>query len=116
EYIPSGEVYRYFTAADIVILPYHHFDSQSGVGATAISFRKPLIVTDAGGLSDLVADRRFVVPPKDASSLAAVIIECINNPVQMKAMADAAGIVAHKLSWPAIAEETCSVYRRMLDV
>ena len=114
EYIPSGEVYRYFTAADIVILPYHHFDSQSGVGATAISFRKPLIVTDAGGLPDLVAERRFVVPPKDASSLAGVIIECIKNPVLLKAMADASDIVAHKLAWPAIAEKTCSVYRKML--
>jgi len=114
EYIPSGEVYRYFTAADIVILPYHHFDSQSGVGATAISFRKPLIVTDAGGLPDLVAERRFVVPPKDSSSLAGVITECIKNPVLLKAMADASDIVAHKLAWPAIAEKTCSVYRKTL--
>jgi len=116
EYIPSGDVYRYFTAADIVILPYHHFDSQSGVGATAISFRKPLIVTDAGGLPDLVAERRFVVPSGDSPSLAAAIIECLNDPAKLKSMAADSEIVAKKLAWPVIAEETCYIYRRMLDV
>ena len=63
EYIPSGEVYRYFEAADLVILPYHRFDSQSGIGSTAVSFRKPLIVTEVGGLPDLVKNQQYVVPP-----------------------------------------------------
>ncbi len=115
DYIPSGEVYRFFTAADVVVLPYHRFDSQSGVGATAVSFRKPLIVTDVGGLPDLVTERRLVVPPGDPNSLAAVITECLKDPARLKAMAEASDIVARKLAWPAIAEETCSVYRKILS-
>ena len=115
DYIPSGEVYRYFTASDIVILPYHHFDSQSGVGATAISFRKPLIVTDVGGLPDLVCDQRFVVRPNDVSCLATAIIGCINDPVQLKAMTDASEIITNKLAWPEIANKTYSIYKRLTD-
>ena len=115
EYIPAGEVYRFFTAADLVVLPYHQFDSQSGVGATAISFRKPLIVTRVGGLPDLVADPRFVVPPQDSSALADAIIECLSNPDQMKSMTAGADMVAQNLRWPVIAEKTWAVYRKVLD-
>ena len=61
DYVPSGDVYKYFEAADLVLLPYEQFDSQSGVGSTAVSFRKPMIVSDVGGLPDLVPDRRWVV-------------------------------------------------------
>ena len=114
DYIPSGEVYRYFCAADLVILPYHHFDSQSGVGSTAISFRKPMIVSDVGGLPELVRDRRFVVPPRDPEALANAIITCFQNPDLLSTMAKDADTVAQKLSWPAIARKTCDVYQRVL--
>lgn len=114
EYIPSGEVYNFFSAADIVILPYHRFDSQSGVGASAISFRKPLIVTHVGGLPDLVADGRYVVPPKDPAALAKVLVECLSTPGRLDDMAAGAEGVAQKLAWPAIIAKTMSVYRKVL--
>ncbi|MFH2046088.1 MAG: glycosyltransferase [Pseudomonadota bacterium] len=114
DYIPSGEVYRFFTASDIVILPYHHFDSQSGVGATAVSFRKPLIVTDVGGLPDLVCDRRFIVKPNDESSLASAIIGCINDPEKLKTMANASDTIIEQLAWPEIAKKTYSIYNQLL--
>ncbi len=115
EYIPSGEVYKFFTAADIVILPYHRFDSQSGVGASAVSFRKPLIVTHVGGLPDLVADQRCIVPPKDSDALAKVLVECLNTPGRLEGMAAGADSIARKLTWPAIIAKTMSVYRKLLD-
>jgi len=114
DYIPSGEVYRYFCAADLVILPYHRFDSQSGVGSTAISFRKPMIVTRVGGLPELVRDSRFVVPPGDPDALASAIINCFQDPDLLSIMARDADTVAQQLSWPAIARKTCDVYERML--
>ena len=114
EYIPSGEVYKFFAAADIVILPYHRFDSQSGVGASAISFRKPLIVSHVGGLPDLVADQRYVVPPKDPAALAKVLVECLSKPGRLDDMAAGADRVARELAWPAIIAKTMSVYRKVL--
>ena len=35
EYIPTDEIEQFFVAADVVALPYTHFDAQSGVGARA---------------------------------------------------------------------------------
>ena len=115
EYIPAGEVYRFFSVADLVILPYHHFDGQSGVGSTAVSFRKPLIVSRVGGLPDLVCDPRCVVPPQDPSALADALDGCLQNPDRLEGMVNDAGRVAHELSWAAIAEKTFAVYQDVLD-
>ena len=113
-YVPSGEVWRFFTASDLVILPYHHFDAQSGAGATAISFRKPMIVSDVGGLPELVLDRRYVVAAKDPAALARTILYCINDTERLAQMSAGAETVAAKMAWPAIAGKTWSVYARVL--
>ena len=114
DYIPSNEVYRYFEAADLVILPYRHFSSQSGIGGTAISFRKPLIVTDVGGLPDLVANPEYVVPPEDPDGLARKIIDCLTDQHRMTAMAVDAEKIAAEFSWSAIAQKTVAIYDRLM--
>ncbi|MCP4691822.1 MAG: glycosyltransferase [Desulfobacterales bacterium] len=114
DYIPSGEVYRYFTASDLVLLPYHRFDSQSGVGATAVSFRKPLIVSSVGGLPNLVADPRCVTPPNDPAALARAMEECLASPERLAAMAADAEVIAAELGWPGIARKTWAVYDQVL--
>lgn len=115
EYIPSAEVHRYFCASDLVILPYHHFDSQSGVGGTAVSFRKPLIVTRVGGLPDLVADQRAVVPPADSTALAAAITDSLTDPSWLMKMAKDADTIAQRLSWAGIARQTIAIYEQLIQ-
>jgi glycosyltransferase involved in cell wall biosynthesis len=114
DYIPSGEVYKYFEISDLVILPYHQFDSQSGVGTTAVSFRKPMIVTDVGGLPDLVEDRGYVVPPKNPDALAQKLKNCLKDPIQLKDMACSSEIIAKRLSWSMIAMKTCKIYEQLI--
>lgn len=114
EYIPSGNVYKYFTSSDLVVLPYHHFNSQSGIATTAIAFRKPLIVTRVGGLPDLVADKRFVVPPKNSDALAKSMMVCLPNHDELKAMSISANHIAQDISWSAIAKTTYDVYHKLL--
>lgn len=114
EYIPSAEVHRYFCASDLVVLPYHHFDSQSGVGGTAVSFRKPLIVTQVGGLPDLVLDTGAVIPPMDAPALAEAVTGCLKNPARLMKMANDADTVAQRLSWNGIAKRTIAVYESLI--
>ena len=110
DYIPSGEVHRLYTAADLVILPYHHFDSQSGVGNTAIAFRKPMIVSNVGGLPDLVKDPGCVVPPRNPSALARAIIHCLRSPKRLSALSADADNISKDFSWSAIAKTTFFVY------
>ena len=54
-YIKDSEVKNYFSAADLVVLPYRSA-TQSGISAIAYHFEIPLVVTDVGGLKQAVGD------------------------------------------------------------
>ena len=54
-FIPDSEVVDYFSAADCVVLPYKTA-TQSGVTQIAYNFRTPIIVTNVGGLKEIVPD------------------------------------------------------------
>lgn len=114
DYIPAADVHHYFEAADLVLLPYHHFDSQSGVGSSAIAFGKPLIVSDVGGLPELVTDKRWVVPPRDANALSRAVITCFKDANLLAQMSLSADKIAAGLGWPVIAKKTIAVYRRLV--
>lgn len=70
-YIPEDEVNTYFCAADLVVQPYVSA-TQSGVAQIAYHFERPLIVTDVGGLPEVVPHEKagFIVPPEDPRALA----------------------------------------------
>jgi len=70
DFIPDSEVNRYFSAADIVAQPYKTA-TQSGVTQIAFHFEKPMLVTNVGGLPEIVPDGKigYVVEP-DARQIA----------------------------------------------
>ncbi len=55
DFIPDSQVRQYICAADFVIQPYKSA-TQSGVTPLAYHFEKPMLVTNVGGLPDLVPD------------------------------------------------------------
>lgn len=73
-YIPNDEIATYFSAADAVVMPYLEA-TQSGVAQIAISFEKPMIASNVGGMPDSVRDgvNGLLVPPANAAALADAI-------------------------------------------
>ena len=65
-YVSDTEVAKYFSAADIVVLPYLRA-SQSAVAHVAMAFGKPIVVSRVGGLQESMADYKgtYFVPPAD---------------------------------------------------
>ena len=80
DYIPNAEVPRYFGAADVVVQPYVTA-TQSGVAQIAFHFDTPAIITDVGGLAEVVPHEQagLVVPPEDPAALADAIIRFFNE-------------------------------------
>lgn len=81
-FISNEEVGIYFCAADLVVQPYKHA-TQSGVTQIAYHFEKPMIVTNVGGLAEIVPDgiSGYLVSP-DALDIANKIDYFFENPGQ----------------------------------
>ena len=73
-YIPNEEVSKYFSAADVVVLPYLSATG-SGIVQIAFAFGVPVIVSAVGGIPELVQDNRtgLLVPPDDPNALAGAV-------------------------------------------
>jgi len=75
-FVPNEEVGLYFTAGDVVCLPYRSA-TQSGPLNIAYGMGKPVIVTDVGGLAEFVVPEKtgFVVPPENPAAIASAITD-----------------------------------------
>lgn len=68
EFIPDADLRKYFGAADLIVQPYKSA-TQSGVTQVAFHFEKPMLVTNVGGLGEIVHDGKMgyaVIPNPQA--------------------------------------------------
>ncbi len=73
DFVPNDQVRLYFSAADLVVQPYRTA-TQSGISQIAYHFEKPMLVTNVGGLPEIVAHgvSGYVVAPEPAAIAAAM--------------------------------------------
>ncbi len=78
-FVPKEEVAWYFAASDLLVLPYISA-TQSGVTQIAYHFGKPMLVTNVGGLKDVVSHGKVgYVCEKDPDEIAASIADFFDN-------------------------------------
>jgi glycosyltransferase involved in cell wall biosynthesis len=115
-YLPDDELGLLLAACDVVVLPYTHFDAQTGAGTLALSAHRALVVSSTGGLPDLVLDERAVVPPAQVGALSrALTAVLLDRGFQTKLERDSARVAAD-LSWDHVADRTVAVYRQVLGL
>ncbi|MDD5638415.1 MAG: glycosyltransferase family 4 protein [Candidatus Pacebacteria bacterium] len=113
-FIPTSKVKYYFVASDLIVLPYLKFEAQSGPGRIALAFGKAMVVTEVGGLPDLVRDRSVIVEPNNSGELAQAIIKVLqDNNYREKLEADSKEL-AQKYSWDKISEKIAELYKNIL--
>jgi glycosyltransferase involved in cell wall biosynthesis len=99
DFIPNEKVVDYFCAADLIVQPYKNA-TQSGVSQIAYHFERPMLVTNVGGLAELIPNGvvGYVVPPMPAAIADAVVDFYANR----REDAFAAGVREEKkqFSWP----------------
>ncbi len=78
-FIPDPEVGIYFGAADIIAQPYKSA-TQSGVTQIGYHFEKPMLVTNVGGLAEIIPDNKvgYVVEP-EPSAIAEKLLDFFEN-------------------------------------
>jgi glycosyltransferase involved in cell wall biosynthesis len=79
-FIKDSEVSLFFSVADLVVQPYKTA-TQSGVTQIAFHFEKPMLVTDVGGLREIVPDGKcgYVVKPEPKEITEAILDYFDNN-------------------------------------
>jgi D-inositol-3-phosphate glycosyltransferase len=110
-YVPNEQVGLYFSAADVVVLPYRSA-TQSGIVPIAWQLERPVICTDVGGLAEVVEHERtgLVVPPANPAALAAAIVRYFREGLEARFMP---AISREKLrySWERMAEAVETLVR-----
>ena len=103
-YTPDREVEKYFAAADLVVLPYVSA-TQSGIVQIAYGFTKPVIVTEVGGLPDVVEDGKtgYVVKPESPEAIAEAAIKFFREE-QAERMMENIEKEAYRFSWERMGE------------
>jgi glycosyltransferase involved in cell wall biosynthesis len=105
-----------YAAADIAVLP-HRDPSQSAMGLEALAVGKPIIVTRAGGLVELVDEEvnGYSVPVRDPESLAHGLDRFFTLPrSRQDAMAAASRALGQdRFGWSQVARKHVDLYRRL---
>lgn len=79
DFIPNSEVAAYFGAADLLVQPYKTA-TQSGISQMAYHFELPMLVTNVGGLPEIVAHGKagYVTEP-NSKEIADAILDFYEN-------------------------------------
>ena len=103
-YIPDKEVEKFFAACNLVVLPYISA-TQSGIVQIAYGFEKPVVVTNVGGLPDVVEDGKtgYVVDAENSEQLAEAIVNYFNQDMERK-FTEGVRHEAYRFSWDRMIE------------
>ncbi len=109
-YIPDREIEKFFAACDLVVLPYEDA-TQSGIVQIAYGFEKPVVVTDVGGLPDVVEDGKtgYVVEPRNPGALAKAVIQYFEGKKEV-GFTENVRKGAYRFSWDRISEAVGNLF------
>ncbi len=104
EFIPQDEVKFYFSTCDIIAQTYHSA-TQSGITQIAYHFNKPMLVTNVGGLSEIVPHNKVgYVCEKDSTEIANCL-ETFFNENKYDEFSKHVKIEKEKYSWKTFCEK-----------
>jgi len=112
-FINDEDVRLFFSGADLVVQPYKSA-TQSGVTQIAFHFDKPMLVTDVGGLKEIVTHEKcgYVVQP-DPKIIADSIIDYFDNG-RKNAFSECVRKEKEKFSWNKTTDAVTEVFYKCL--
>lgn len=112
DFIRDEDVRYYFCASDIVVQPYKHA-TQSGVTQICYHFNKPMLVTQVGGLAEIVPDGKVgYVTQVDEQSVANALLDFFNNNREAD-FSNQVKIEKNKYSWSAMVDSIFEIVNQI---
>jgi len=110
-FVANEEVKTYFSASDLVTLTYRSA-TQSGVTQVAFHFEKPVLVTNVGGLSEIVPSDGGYVVEREASQVADSIVDFYTNHRE-DAFSQGMAREKKKYDWRIFIDKTLHLYEQI---
>ena len=110
-YISDDEVPLFFSSADVCVLPYKSA-TQSGIASISFHFELPMIVTDVGGLKEMVTGRGLVVEFPDAALIANAIKSYFADNLR-NSFTENIRDLKEKLSWKHLSDSIIEFYKTL---
>lgn len=103
-YISDPEVAQFFSAADLGVLPYKTA-TQSGIVQIAYHYDLPVLVTDVGGLTEMVTDGKtgLVIPSPDSQLIADGILDAFRENKNLDVFRKEIQLKKPEMSWSGFA-------------
>lgn len=114
-FILDKQVSTYYAAAEIVVLPYRRI-YQSGVILLAMSYGKPVMVSDLPGMLEVITEGEngFVFRRDSSADLAVRLIQVLGDEAGLRRVGDRALVYVEKHhDWLEIGRRTVEVYRSL---
>nr|QNO52805.1 D-inositol-3-phosphate glycosyltransferase [Methanosarcinales archaeon ANME-1 ERB6] len=121
-YLDDHKVRSLLKAADVVVVP-SFYEPFGIVAIEAMAAKTPVVVSDIGGLSELISDGEGIkMPPNNSESLAACIVKILSEEgkeedkgkVEVEEMVEKGFKRALALNWDKVSEATIGVYAKVL--
>lgn len=112
-FVDAEEIKYYFSAADIIVQPYHTA-TQSGVTQIGYHFERPMLVTDVGGLSEIIPHKKVgYVCKTEALNIAEAIDDFYTNDKEAEFVE---GVIdeKEKYSWEIMVSKIKSLQEQIL--
>ena len=94
----------YFCASDIIVQPYISA-TQSGVTQIAYHFERPMLVTNVGGLTEIVTDKKTgYVTEVNAQAISNALVDFYENNRENNFAVQVAS-EKHRFSWQTMVDE-----------
>lgn len=114
-FVPGELVPYYFSAADLVVLPYLHV-YQSGVLQLSFAYKRPVVISNIPGLVEYVVDEvtGLVVPSRDDAKLAEAILNLLHDEdLRLKLGSSGHEFAVQNFSWEMAAHRYNEIYSRL---
>jgi glycosyltransferase involved in cell wall biosynthesis len=114
--LPDPDLHAWYDAATLFVHPTL-YEGSSLVTLEAMSHRRAIVASNAGGLADKVKPgiNGWLVAPGQPAELAAAISGALARPEQLARFGDASrAIVEREFAWPAVTQKLLAVYEELL--
>ncbi len=118
-YIPNQELLKYYNNADVVVVPSIARESFGIVALEAMSCAKPVVVTDVGGLPEVIEDGEtgIIVEKENPYILKDALKRLlINKSLRKRLGENARKKVLHQYDWGIVTQRILKIYEELVSL